>query len=272
MDNRFFELNNGIKMPAAAFGTFLIEDGKEVKDAVTEALKIGYRHIDTAALYGNEKGIGEALKESGVPREEIFLVSKIWNDDQGYEKTKKAFYESLERLQTDYLDMYLIHWPLKLSVDTWRAMEELYEEGKIRAIGVSNFKENHLEDILRDCKVIPAVNQVELHPQFPQNELQKFCDDKGIKLTSWASLMQGGIFKFDLMKELGDKYNKTIAQITLRWAYQRGITAISKSVNPERIKNNFDIFGFEISPEDMKKIDELNTGVRVGLDPDDVYC
>ncbi|MCY6372062.1 aldo/keto reductase [Clostridium ganghwense] len=263
-------LNNGVKMPWLGFGTFKVEDGNKVVDAVKKALEIGYRHIDTAAIYGNEAGVGQALKESGVKREDIFLVSKVWNSEQGYESTLKAFNDSLAKLETDYLDLYLIHWPKELTKETWKALEKLYKEGRVKAIGVSNFKVHHLEKLMRDAEIMPMVNQVEFHPQFPQTELIDFCKKNNIQLTAWGPLMQGKIFELPIMKELSQKYNKSIAQIALRWDLQMEVVTIPKSIKSERIKSNSEIFDFEISNEDMQRISELNTGVRIGPDPDNI--
>jgi diketogulonate reductase-like aldo/keto reductase len=263
-------LNNGVKIPKIGFGTFKVENGNDTINSVKKALEIGYRHIDTAAIYGNEEGVGQAIKESGVPREEIFLVSKVWNSEQGYDTTIKAFEESLKRLQTDYLDMYLIHWAKPKNRETWKALETLYKEGKIKAIGVSNFEIHHLEDLLEVAEIIPVVNQVELHPQFPQEELREYCKKHNIAIEAWGPLMQGKIFEIPLMKELSIKYNKSIAQIALRWHYQQDIITIPKSIKPERIESNIDIFDFEISEEDMEKIKNLK-GERIGLAPDMVY-
>lgn len=263
-------LNNGLKMPCIGFGTFKVEDGNAVASSVKEALQIGYRYIDTASVYGNETGVGEGIKQSGVKREDIFLVSKVWNSDQGYESTLKAFDESLHKLGTDYLDLYLIHWPKELNKETWRALENLYKEGRVKAIGVSNFKVHHLKELMKDAEIMPTVNQIEFHPQFPQTETMEFCKENDIKVIGWGPLMQGKIFKLPLMKSLSEKYNKSIAQIALRWDLQMGIIPIPKSINPERIKGNSEIFDFEISKEDMAKIAELNTGVRIGPDPDNI--
>ncbi|MDN5303939.1 MAG: methylglyoxal/glyoxal reductase [Fusobacteriaceae bacterium] len=263
-------LNNGVKIPKIGFGTFKVENGNDTINSVKKALEVGYRHIDTAAIYGNEEGVGIAIKESGVPREEIFLVSKVWNSEQGYDTTIKAFEESLKRLQTDYLDMYLIHWAKPKNRETWKALETLYKEGKIKAIGVSNFEIHHLEDLLEVAEIIPVVNQVELHPQFPQEELREYCKKHNIAIEAWGPLMQGKIFEIPLMKELSIKYNKSIAQIALRWHYQQDIITIPKSIKPERIESNIDIFDFAISAEDMEKIKTLK-GERIGLAPDMVY-
>lgn len=265
-------LNNGVKMPWLGFGTYKAEDGDKVIEAVKEALRIGYRHIDTASFYGNEEGVGIAIKESGVPREEIFLVSKLWNSDQGCEKTIQAFKTSIKKLGTDYLDLYLIHWPQSLNKETWKALEKLYKEGRIRAIGVSNFTSKHLEDLLEGAEIIPAVNQVEFHPHLAQNELRKFCKKHNIQLEAWSPLMRGRIFQIPLFQYLSKKYERTISQIALRWDLQMGVVTIPKSTTLTRIKENADIFDFEISKEDMNKIEQLNTGLRIGMNPDEVYA
>ncbi|WMJ81535.1 aldo/keto reductase [Clostridium sp. MB40-C1] len=264
-------LNNGVKMPWLGFGTYKVENGDTVIESVKEALKIGYRHIDTASYYGNEEGVGIAIKESGVPREKIFLVSKVWNTDQGYEKTLKAFETSIKKLGTDYLDLYLIHWPQPLSKETWKALEKLYKEGRVKAIGVSNFLVNHLEYLLEDAEVIPMVNQVEFHPYLIQNDLIEFCEKNNIQLEAWSPLMRGKIFEIEILQELAKKYGKTIPQIVLRWDLQMGVVTIPKSVTPSRIKENSDIFDFEISKEDIDKIKQLNKEIRVGSNPDKVY-
>lgn len=270
MLNEYVVLNNGVKMPIFGLGTFKVKDGTETIEAVKTALQIGYRHIDTAAVYGNEEGVGQGIKESGVPREEIFLVSKVWNTDQGYESTLKAFETSLSKLGTDYLDLYLIHWPKALNLETWRALETLYKEGRVRAIGVSNFKEHHLKEVMEAFEIVPMVNQVEFHPQLTQPELHAFCKEHNIQLEAWGPLMQGKIFDIPLMKELADKYGKTIAQIALRWHVQMGVVTIPKSINADRIASNAEIFDFTISEEDMARIMQLNTGERIGPDPDHI--
>lgn len=269
-DKDYITLNNGIAIPKIGFGTFKAENGKETVNSVKWALEAGYRHIDTASIYKNEESVGQGIKESGIKRENIFLTSKLWNDDQGYENTFKAFEESLKRLNTDYLDLYLIHWPQILNLQTWRAIEELYYDKKIRAIGVSNFQEEHLIELLENCRVKPMINQIELHPQFPQEKLRSFCQKHDIAVEAWGPLMQGKIFSIPLMKELAEKYNKTIAQITLRWHYQIGVISLPKSVKKERIFSNIDIFDFEIKKEDMEKIKSLK-GERIGTHPDLVY-
>lgn len=264
-------LNNGIKMPWLGFGTYKAENGDAVIDSVKEALKVGYRHIDTASFYGNEEGIGIGIKESGVPREEIFLVSKVWNTDQGYEKTLEAFETSIKKLGTDYLDLYLVHWPQSLSKETWEALEKLYKEGRIKAIGVSNFLVNHLKWLMEDAEIMPMVNQVEFNPKLVQKDLIEFCKKNNIQLEAWSPLMRGKIFEIELLKDLAKKYKKTIPQIVLRWDLQMGVVSIPKSVTPSRIKDNSDIFDFEISKEDMDKICELDENMRMHSDPNEVF-
>lgn len=265
------ELSNGIRIPKLGFGTFKVENGEETVNSVKHALKVGYRHIDTARIYDNEESVGLGIKESGVSRKDIFLVTKVWNSDLGYEKTKTAFYKSLERLQTDYLDLYLIHWPKEKekNIGAWKAMEELYKEGKIKAIGVSNFNIHHLEELMKEAEIMPMINQVELHPQFPQDALREFCLKNNIAVEAWGPLMQGKIFEIDLIKNLAQKYKKTVSQIALRWHYQLGIITIPKSIKVERIIENADIFDFEISKDDMIKIEALK-GERIGPDPDTI--
>ncbi|WP_375325958.1 aldo/keto reductase [Flagellimonas sp. GZD32] len=264
-----FELHNGVQMPYFGLGVYLSKDGSEVINAVKDALNNGYRHIDTAAIYDNEEGVGKGIRESNVPREEVFLVSKVWNTDQGYDSTLKAFEASLKRLGTDYLDLYLIHWPKgELSKETWRALEKLYREKRVRAIGVSNFLQHHLEDLLTEAEIVPMVNQMEFHPYLVQQDLVDYCNSKKIQYEAWSPLMQGNIFDMDIMKELAAKYNKSIAQIVLRWDLQKGVVTIPKSSKKERIIANSDLFDFELSKEDMQLLDGLDRGKRFGPDPD----
>ncbi|MER3319428.1 MAG: aldo/keto reductase [Allomuricauda sp.] len=264
-----FELHNGVQMPYFGLGVYLSKDGSEVINAVKEALNHGYRHIDTAAIYNNEEGVGKGVQESNVDRKDIFLVSKVWNTDQGYDSTLKAFDASLERLGTDYLDLYLIHWPKgELSKETWKALEKLYKEKRVRAIGVSNFLQHHLEDLLTSAEIVPMVNQMEFHPYLVQQDLIDFCKSKGIQYEAWSPLMQGNIFDLDIMKNLASKYNKTIAQIVLRWDLQKGVVTIPKSSKKERIIANSDLFDFELSEEDVQLLDGLDKGKRFGPDPD----
>ncbi|MBD5639629.1 aldo/keto reductase [Clostridium botulinum] len=264
-------LNNGVKMPLLGFGTYKAENGNTVIQSVKEALRIGYRHIDTASYYGNEEGVGTAIKESGIPREEIFLVSKVWNSDQGYEKTLKSFENSIKKLGTDYLDLYLVHWPQSLTKETWKALEKLYKEGRVKAIGVSNFLVDHLKWLLEDVEIMPMVNQVEFHPQLIQKELMEFCSKNNIQLEAWSPLMRGKVFEIELLQDIAKKYEKTISQIVLRWDLQMGVVTIPKSVTPSRIKENADIFDFEISKEDMDRIQQLDKGLMAGSDPNKVF-
>lgn len=253
-------LNNGIKMPILGFGVFQITDLEECENSVIEAIKSGYRLIDTAASYKNEVAVGNAIKKCGVPREELFITTKVWVEDVTYEKTKKAFYKSLEKLQLDYLDMYLIHQPYNDVFGAWRAMEELYEEGKIRAIGVCNFSPDRLVDLSINSKIKPAINQIETHPFCQQIEPHKILKDENIQHQSWGPFAEGkeGIFENELLKSIGKKYNKSIAQVILRWLIQRDIVAIPKSVKIERMVENINIFDFELSDEDMSKIATLD--------------
>ncbi len=265
------KLNNGVEMPWFGLGVFLSNEGSEVENAVKVALQSGYRNIDTAAVYKNERGVGKAVKESGIPREEIFITSKVWNTDQGYKTTLAAFEASLERLQMDYLDLYLVHWPKgKRSVETWKALEEIYQKGKVKAIGVSNFLVHHLEEFLPECKIMPAVNQYEFHPGLLQLDLLEYCKKKGIQPEAWSPIMKGRVNNIPLMQELAAKYGKTPANIVLRWDIQKGVVTIPKSVTPERIISNADIFDFELSDEDMVKIDKLDKNGRIGFHPDSI--
>ncbi len=265
------KLNNGVEMPMFGLGVFLSKEGTEVENAVTVALQNGYRHIDTAAIYKNEQGVGNAIKTSGVAREDIFITSKVWNTDQGYKTTLTAFDESLEKLQTNYLDLYLVHWPKgKHSVETWKALEELYKNGRVKAIGVSNFLVHHLEAFLPECKIIPAVNQYEFHPELLQPELLEYCRKHDIQPEAWSPIMKGRVNEVPLMQELAAKYGKTPVQIVLRWDIQKGVVTIPKSVTPERIISNSNIFDFELSEVDIAKIDRLDKNKRIGFHPDEI--
>ncbi|MGD6834190.1 aldo/keto reductase [Sutcliffiella halmapala] len=256
-------------MPWFGLGVFKVEEGQEVESSVKMAINAGYRSIDTAAIYKNEDGVGKAIKEAGIPREELFITTKVWNADQGYESTLAAFEASMEKLGLEYLDLYLVHWPVKGKyVDTWKALEKLYADGKVRAIGVSNFHIHHLQDILDVAEVKPMVNQVEYHPKLSQVELLNFCKENGIQMEAWSPLMQGELLQNEVLMELAEKYNKSVAQIILRWDLQNGVVTIPKSVKEHRIKENADIFDFEITDEDMQKIHALNENKRVGPDPD----
>ncbi|MGG3157754.1 aldo/keto reductase [Priestia megaterium] len=254
-------LNNGVEMPILGFGVFQMNDANECEQAVYEALMAGYRLIDTAASYQNEKEVGRAIKRSGVPREELFITTKLWVQDTGYENTKKAFAKSLERLQLDYIDLYLIHQPFGDVYGSWRAMEELYREGKIKAIGVSNFYADRLVDLITHNEVVPAVNQVETHPFCQQVESAKLMKENNVQIESWAPFAEGknDIFQNEGLVSIAEKHNKSVAQIILRWLTQRGVVVIPKSVRKERIIENFNIFDFELSQEDMEKIATLDT-------------
>ena len=263
------ELKNGVPMPYFGLGVFQVHDGEEVKQAVKYALSAGYRHIDTASLYGNERGVGQSVRESGVPRKEIFVTSKVWNSDQGYANTLRAFDVSMKLLGFEYLDLYLAHWPVKGKyIETWKALEQLYAEGRVRAIGVSNFLSHHLENLLVHCKVVPMVNQMEFHPRLVQQELIDFCYSHTIQYEAWSPLMQGKIFNITELHRLAEKYKKDIAQIVLRWNLQKGVVTIPKSIRRERIISNSQIFDFEITPKDIQAIDRLDKNERVGADPD----
>jgi|SRR6056300_871438 diketogulonate reductase-like aldo/keto reductase len=256
----YVTLNNGVKMPILGFGVFQMRDPEECENAVLEALKTGYRLIDTAASYFNEKEVGNAIKKSGVPREELFITTKLWIDGTGYENTKLDFQRSLDNLQLDYLDLFLIHQPYGDIHGSWRALEELYEEGKVRAIGVSNFHPDRLVDLIAFHHIIPAVNQIETHPFLQQLETQKFLEEQGIQIESWAPFAEGKneLFSNKLLQSIGDKYNKSIAQVVLRWLTQRGVVAIPKSVHKDRIQQNFEIFDFKLSKEEILIIESLD--------------
>ena len=261
-------LNNGTQMPWLGFGVFQIEDGQVVEEAVAYALESGYRSIDTASIYGNERGVGKAIRESGIPREDIFLTTKLWNDDQRKRRGQDAFKESLERLETDYVDLYLVHWPVVgCYVEAWEAMEEIYAGGRAKAIGVSNFLIPHLEEILASGRTVPAVNQVEFHPYLVQPELLRFCQEHDIRVEAWSPLMQGKIVEVPAVAELAKRYGKTPAQIVLRWDLQHQVVTIPKSVRPARIRENADLFDFELTDEEMSLLDRLDQGKRVGPDP-----
>ncbi|MFE1627882.1 aldo/keto reductase [Brevibacillus reuszeri] len=266
-------LNNGVKMPWFGLGVFKVEEGPELVNAVQAAIRNGYRSIDTAAIYGNEEGVGQGiaqgLKETGISREELFVTSKVWNADLGYESTLAAFDLSLKKLGLDYLDLYLIHWPVAGKYkDAWRALEQLYKEGKVKAIGVSNFQIHHLQDLMQDAEIKPMINQVELHPRLTQKEIRDFCKQEGIQVEAWSPLMQGQLLDNPVLKEIAERHGKSIAQVILRWDLQHGIVTIPKSTKEHRIQENADVFNFELTAEDMEKIDALNENHRVGPDPD----
>ncbi|GII00318.1 aldo/keto reductase [Planobispora takensis] len=266
----FVTLNNGVRMPQLGFGVWQVPDA-EAGVAVAAAIEAGYRSIDTAKLYRNEEGVGRAVRASGVPREELFITTKLWNDDHGYDSALRAFDASMDRLGLDYLDLYLIHWPLPAHgkyVETWRALEKIYADGAVRAIGVSNFPVEQLEHVLKEGEVVPAINQIELHPMLPQAGLRAFHAEHGILTEAWSPLGQGrGLLQEPVLAELAAKHARTPAQVVLRWHLQLGNVVIPKSVTPSRITENFDVFGFELDAGDMAAIDALDTGTRLGPDP-----
>ncbi|MGK0700104.1 aldo/keto reductase [Priestia flexa] len=266
-------LNNGVKMPGFGLGVFKVEEGPELVEAVKAAIKNGYRSIDTAAIYENEEGVGEGirqgLKETGLSREELFVTSKVWNSDLGYEETLKAYETSLQKLGLDYLDLYLIHWPVEGKYkDAWRALETLYKKDKVKAIGVSNFQIHHLENLLQNAEVKPVINQVEYHPRLTQKELRAYCEQQNIQLEAWSPLMQGELLDNDVLSAIAAKHNKSTAQVILRWDVQNGVITIPKSTKEHRIIQNADIFDFELTSDEMQEIDALNQNHRVGPDPD----
>lgn len=260
-------LNNGVKMPIIGFGVYQIPDAEECENAVYEALMTGYRLIDTAAGYLNEEAVGRAIKRSGVPREELFITTKLWIQDAGYESAKLAFTKSLKKLQLDYLDLYLIHQPFGDYYGAWRAMEDLYREGKIKAIGVSNFLPDRLMDLIVHNEIVPAVNQIETHPFYQQMESAEFMKEQGVQHQSWAPFAEGlgNLFTNEVLTLIAKKHNKSVAQVVLRWLVQRKIVAIPKSVRKERIVENFDIFDFELDTDDMEQISALDTGESLFL-------
>ena len=261
-------LSNGVKIPNIGFGTYKLGNREESIKAVKYAIETGYRYIDTASFYGNEEAVGIGIKESKINREEIFLTTKLWNDSHGYDKTIKSFNESINRLGVEYVDLYLVHWPNKLNLETWKAFEDLYEQGKVKAIGVCNFKEGHIEELSKSAKIMPMVNQIEIHPYRSQKNMISYCKEKNIKVVAWSPIMRGKIFFDEKMLYLSEKYNKSIPQIALRWHLQNGVIPIPKSSNIERIKENLNIFDFEISKEDMKLIDRLNKNENVSIVPE----
>ncbi len=279
----YITLNNGIKIPQLGLGVWQAQDGREVEAAVTAAIHAGYRLIDTAAVYGNERGVGQAITKSSVPREHLFITTKVWNSDQGYDSTLKAFNHSIKLLGLDYIDMYLIHWPMPKTnkyLETWKAMEELYAQGRIKAIGVCNFQISHLENLIKHATIMPAVNQIELHPYFPQTDLRQFGRDNAIAIESWSPIGGSGgsggkstddtpLLEQPILKDLGTKYSKSPAQIVIRWHLQNGLIVIPKSVHSDRISENIDVFDFELSLDDIALIDSLKTGKRGGANPDD---
>ncbi|EOL48902.1 aldo/keto reductase [Enterococcus phoeniculicola] len=266
------KLNNGTDIPGLGLGVFQIPDA-DTSEVVKNAIVNGYRSIDTAAIYGNETGTGlgikQGLEETGISRDELFVTSKVWNNHLSYDETIAAFHESLTRLSLDYLDLYLIHWPGNEAFEeSWKALEDLYAEGKIKAIGVSNFQVHHLEKLFTFAKVVPAINQIELHPKLAQLELRAFCEEKGIHIQAWSPLMQGQLLTNKTILALAEAHKKSPAQIILRWAIQQDILLNVKSTHSDRMRSNADIFDFQLSQEEMEKLNALNENLRVGPDPD----
>ena len=262
-------LHNGVEMPWLGLGVFKVEEGQELVHAVKTAIEFGYRSIDTAAIYGNEAGVGQGIREAKIAREDLFITSKVWNSELGYEETIAAYEESLMKLGLDYLDLYLIHWPVAGKYkEAWRALETLYKEGRIRAIGVSNFQIQHLEDLMKDAEIKPMVNQVEYHPRLTQKDLHAFCQQHAIQLEAWSPLMQGQLLDNAELQEIADKHGKSVAQVILRWDLQNGVITIPKSTKEHRIAENATVFDFELTAEDMDRITSMNENHRVGPDPD----
>ncbi|WP_238884079.1 aldo/keto reductase [Clostridium sp. YIM B02551] len=267
--NKEVEAVNGVKIPQVGFGVYKLTKEEDFKTAVGEAIRIGYRHFDTAKIYGNEENLGAEIQKSMIPREEFFITSKVWNTELGYEATKKAFEKTCKDLNIEYIDMYLIHFAAPGYIEAWRAMEELYLEGKIKVIGVANFEIQHLEKLMKHSKISPMINQVETHPEFPQDELHDYLIKHKILHEAWAPLGQGNkdLFKNTILNEIASNHKKTVAQVILRWHIQRGIIIIPKSSNPKRIKENIQLFDFELSDEEMERIGQLNTGKRYSHSP-----
>ncbi|MNW32088.1 putative oxidoreductase YtbE [compost metagenome] len=266
-------LANGVKMPWLGLGVFKVEEGPGLVGAVREAITQGYRSVDTAAIYANEEGVGLAIREgleaAGIEREDLFVTSKVWNSELGYESTLQAYDESLRKLGLEYLDLYLIHWPVEGKFkEAWRALETLYKGGRVKAIGVSNFQMHHLKELMKDAEIKPMVNQVEYHPRLTQVELIAFCKKHDIQLEAWSPLMQGQLLEHKELQEIARRHGKSVAQIIIRWDLQNGVVTIPKSIKAHRIAENADVFDFELSLEDMQLISSLNQDMRIGPDPD----
>jgi len=265
------KLNNGLEIPALGYGTYKVERGREAFEGTLWALEAGYRHIDTASMYGNESDIGDAVRQSGIPREEIFITTKVWNSDQGFDRTLKAFDASLSRLKSGYIDLYLIHWPVEiLRNETYRALESIYAEGRVRAIGVSNFTITHLEELTSKFDTIPAVNQVEFSPYLYQKDLLNYCNSKGILVEAYSPLIRGRKMNDPRLRKIGDNYGKDPAQILIKWGLQHKLVSLPKSSRNDRILSNADVFDFEISPDDMELLDSLNENFRIAWDPSSI--
>ncbi|MNO40535.1 putative oxidoreductase [compost metagenome] len=261
--------SNGVAIPQLGFGVYKITKAEEFQKAVSEAIRVGYRHFDTAKIYGNEEALGREIRKSQIPRGQFFITSKVWNTDHGYKETKKAFERSLQKLGVAYLDMYLIHFASPNYIETWKAMEELYEAGKIKVIGVANFEIQHLEHLMQHATIPPMINQIETHPEFPQHELHDYLKKHHILHEAWAPLGQGNqaLLQHPELKKIAERHHKTVAQVILRWHLERGVILIPKSSNPQRIKENREVFDFALTSEDMEKISQLNTGKRYAVNP-----
>ncbi|MFO1445407.1 aldo/keto reductase [Bacillus sp. Bva_UNVM-123] len=263
-------LNNGLKMPQLGFGVWRVED-EQATTAVTKALEVGYRSIDTAMVYKNENGVGKAIRESSIPREDLFITTKVWNTDHGYENTLRAYDESLERLGLDYVDLYLVHWPTPeydQYIETYKALEKLYQDGRVKAIGVCNFELDHLQRLLKECDVKPVLNQIECHPYLSQTEMKEFCANNDIFVEAWSPLHQGGeVLQDEVVQKIAEQHGKTPAQVVLRWHLQNNSIVIPKSVTPSRIEENFNVFDFELSTSEMNNIHNLNRNERKGPKP-----
>lgn len=267
------KLNNGVEIPSVGLGVFRLKDNVEAQRVVETALAVGYKHIDTAMIYENEEAVGRAIRASGIAREEVFITTKLWNDDQRSGKIEEAFAASLKRLNMDYIDLYLIHWPVAGKIqETWKKFEELYKSGRVRAIGVSNFQESHLMDLKKVSDLIPAVNQIELHPYLTQQADLDYCDREGIKVEAWSPFTANltGLLRENILNDIAAKYSKSPAQVVLRWDYQRGIITIPKSANEGRMRENIDLFDFELTNEEVLKINSLNKNKRIGPNPANV--
>ncbi|MFL8936578.1 aldo/keto reductase [Rossellomorea oryzaecorticis] len=262
-------LHNGIEIPYVGLGVYQMKDPIETVQAVKSAIETGYLSVDTAAVYGNEESVGQGVKESGANRKDLFITSKVWNSDQGYDTTLKAFETSLKKLDMDYMDLYLIHWPVEGKYkDTWKALERLYSEGLVKSIGVSNFHQHHLEDLMSSSNEKPVINQIECHPRLSQEKLKAFCQEENIAVEAWSPIAQGRVLDEPALKQIAEKHGKSSAQVILRWHLQNDVVIIPKSVHANRIKENADLFNFELSSDEMNKINDLNQNERFGPDPD----
>ncbi|MGR3763356.1 aldo/keto reductase [Rossellomorea sp. NS-SX7] len=262
-------LHNGIEIPYVGLGVFQMKDPRETVEAVKSAIQAGYLSVDTAAVYENEESVGQGVRESGARREDLFITSKVWNSDQGYDTTLKAFETSLKKLDMDYMDLYLIHWPVEGKYkDTWKALERLYSEGLVKSIGVSNFHQHHLEDLMSSSNEKPVINQIECHPRLNQEKLRAFCQDEHIAVEAWSPIAQGRVLDEPALKQIAEKHGKSSAQVILRWHLQNDVVIIPKSVHSNRIKENGDLFNFELSSSEMNQINDLNQDERFGPDPD----